>query len=300
MAGTDSTASTARGALVSAPKACAFAAAAGAAIASLWWALPPSSRASAADAGRAIADLQATVAQLQQRIVRLQDTDQIENLISIYGYYLDKRQWDQLADLFADDGSMEISLRGIYVGKKSIRKALELFGPLYISTDYLHNHIQLQPVIRLSADGTHAWSRSRALSELATFERVGVWGDGIYANEYVKRNGVWMIEKDHVYTTFFATYDRGWQYAVSGAPRESKQIPPDRPPSVLYDSYPGEFIPPFDYDHPVTGAPIEIPPDLQVKPNPGARQAHAAAGSPDAEAGPSSEGARQPGSGAHP
>ncbi len=269
--------------LVSITKACVLAAVAGTVIASLWWTFAPASRAST-DADRTIADLQAAVTQLQQRIVRLQDEDQIENLISIYGYYLDKRQWDQLADLFADDGSMEISLRGIYVGKKSIRRALELFGPLYISTDYLHNHIQLQPVIHLSADGLHAWSRSRALSELGTFKRVGVWGDGIYANEYVKENGVWKIENDHVYTTFFATYDRGWQYAVSGAPTESKQIPPDRPPSVLYDSYPGEFIPPFNYDHPVTSAPIEIPPDLQVRPNTG--------GGPNAAAGPST--------GAHP
>ncbi len=242
----------------------------GAVIAALWSARPPSSRADA-DADQAISDLQATVSRLQQRIVRLQDEDQIENLISIYGYYLDKRQWDQLADLFADDGSMEISLRGIYVGKKSIRRALVLFGPLYISTDYLHNHIQLQPVISFSADGKHAWSRSRALSELGTFERVGIWGDGIYANEYVKENGVWKIESDHVYTTFFATYDQGWQYARSGAPTESKQIPPDRPPSVLYDAYPGEFIPPFNYAHPVTGAPIEIPADLRVRPNTGAR-----------------------------
>ncbi|MGB6450675.1 MAG: nuclear transport factor 2 family protein [Steroidobacteraceae bacterium] len=259
-----------RQALVSTSKVCALVAAAGAVVASLWWAFPPSSRASA-DADQAISDLQRTVARLQQRIVRLQDEDQIENLISIYGYYLDKRQWDQLADLFADDASMEISLRGIYVGKQSIRRALVLFGPLYISTGYLHNHMQLQPVIRISADGTHAWSRTRALSELGTFERVGIWGDGIYANEYVKQNGVWKIAKDHIYTTFFATYDKGWEYAAAGAPGESKTIPPDRPPSVLYRTYPGEYVPPFDYPHPVTGADIEIPPDLQVKPNPGAR-----------------------------
>jgi SnoaL-like domain len=218
----------------------------------------------------ALAGLQATVDRLARRIARLQDRDQIENLISIYGYYLDKREWDSLADLFAEDGSMEISLRGIYVGRPSIRRALVLFGPLHISRGFLHNHMQLSPVIRISADGTHAWSRSRALSELATYGRVGVWGDGIYANEYVKVNGVWKIAKDHIYTAFFATYARGWEFAASGAPRESAQIPPDRPPSVLYQTYPGEYVPPFDYPHPVTGAAIEIPASLRVKPNPAA------------------------------
>ena len=253
-------------------RACAVITAAATAIGLAWWAFAPASRAggdASADTDRSVADLQATVARLQQRIARLEDEDQIENLISIYGYYLDKREWDQLAELFADDGTMEISLRGVYVGKPSIRRALVLFGPLYISTDYLHNHMQLQPVIRISADGTRAWSRTRALSELGTFEQVGIWGDGVYANEYVKQNGVWKIASDHIYTGFFATYDKGWEFAAAGAPRASDKIPPDRPPTVLYDSYPGEYIPPFDYPHPVTGAEIEIPPGLRVRPNSG-------------------------------
>ncbi|HTW37167.1 MAG TPA: nuclear transport factor 2 family protein [Steroidobacteraceae bacterium] len=252
-------------------KACALTAVAGAAIGSLGWLLPPQvSAQSTASTEQTIADLQATVTSLKERIARIEDTDQIENLISAYGYYLDKREWDQLADLFAADGTMEISLRGIYVGKQSIRRALELFGPLHISTGYLHNHIQLQPVIHVSADGTRAWSRSRALSELGTYGRIGMWGDGVYVNEYVKRNGIWMIAKDHIYTGFFATYAKGWESGAGPAPKESAQIPPDRPPSVLYDTYPGEYIPPFDYKHPVTGATIEIPANLEVKPNPGA------------------------------
>ena len=256
-------------------KACALMAVAGVAIGSLASVATRSGDASAesagsiADAAQTISQLEATVAHLQARITRIEDTDEIENLISAYGYYLDKREWDQLADLFAPDGSMEISLRGIYIGKKSIRRALELFGPLHISTGYLHNHIQLQPVIHLSADGTRAWSRSRALSELGTFGRIGMWGDGVYVNEYVKRGGVWMIATDHIYTGFFATYDKGWQSGAGPAPRESEKIPPARPPSVLYDTYPGEYIPPFDYKHPVTGEPIEIPPNLQVRPNTG-------------------------------
>jgi hypothetical protein len=287
-----------------------LAAAAAAVLASIAWILPRSSRASAQSAESAaqtISDLEAGVARLQQRIARLEDEDQIENLISAYGYYLDKREWDELADLFADDGSMEISLRGIYVGKKSIRRALELFGPLHISTGYLHNHIQLQPVIRISPDGTRAWSRSRALSELGTFKRVGMWGDGVYVNEYVKENGVWKIAKDHIFTGFFATYDKGWQSGAGSAPRESDKIPPDRPPSVLYDTYPGEYVPPFDYPHPVTGQEIAIPPNLQVRPNPQASlspqdsranpaaeakpvaQAAVVAGSASAQAGPTDE-----------
>jgi len=210
------------------------------------------------DADRAVADLQTTVDRLAERITRLRDIDQIERLVSIYGYYLDKQQWADLTDLFAADGTMEISQRGIYVGKPSIRRALELFGPQNIEDQHLHDHIQLQPVIHISADGLHAFSRSRALSALGTFQRVGVWGDGVYENEYVKEGGIWKIKKDHVYTTFFATYEGGWQSAAGRSPKASEKIPPDRPPSEVYESFPNVYIPPYHYKHPVTGADILV------------------------------------------
>ncbi|HEY2591165.1 MAG TPA: nuclear transport factor 2 family protein [Steroidobacteraceae bacterium] len=215
----------------------------------------------------AIAELQTNAAELGRRIGRLEDVNAVERLVGVYGYYLDKQQWNDLANIFATNGTMEISLRGVYVGRPSIRRALELFGPQNIEPAHLHNHIQLQPVIHVSADGTRAWSRSRALSELGTYPRIGMWGDGVYENEYVKVNGVWQIAKDHVYTTFFATYDQGWQNGAGGAPRASEKIPPDRPPTELYDAYPGEYVAPFDYAHPVTGAPIVVPSELRVRAN---------------------------------
>ena len=235
-------------------------------------AAPRSTHAGDGSPGGDIAALEGAVAQLKARLVRIEDADQIETLISVYGYYLDKQQWDQLTGLFADDGTMEISLRGIYVGHASIRRALELFGPQNIEPAHLHDHIQLQPVIQISADGTHAFSRSRALSALGTYQRLGVWGDGVYENEYVKQNGVWKIARDHIYTSFFSDYDHGWQSGARPAPKVSDKIPPDRPPSELYESFPSVFVPPFHYTHPVTGAPIEIPQALRVKPNTGAER----------------------------
>jgi len=233
----------------------------------------------------AIAELRQAAADLQRRTSRLEDVDAVERLVSIYGYYLDKQQWDDLANLFAEDGSMEISLRGVYVGRRSIRRALELFGPQNIEPEHLHNHIQLQPVIHVSADGTRAWSRSRALSELGTYSRLGMWGDGVYENEYVKVNGVWQIAKDHIYTTFFVPYDQGWLNGAGPAPRVSEKIPPDRPPTELYDTYPGEYVPPFDYRHPVTGAPIVVPPALRPRSNPQGVSGPQAAPGPPAPSG---------------
>ena len=212
----------------------------------------------ARDPDPAVADLQATVDALARRVERLKDVEQIEKLVSVYGYYLDKQQWTDFVGLFSADGTMEISQRGVYVGPASIRRAVELFGPQNIEPEHLHNHIQLQPVIQVSEDGLRAWSRSRALSELGTFQRAGIWGDGVYENEYVKENGIWKIKKDHVYTTFFATTDGGWQSAAGRSPKPSDKIPPDRPATEIYESFPSVYIPPFHYKHPVTGADIVV------------------------------------------
>ncbi|MEJ2246186.1 MAG: nuclear transport factor 2 family protein [Acidobacteriota bacterium] len=191
-----------------------------------------------------------SLAMLAHRIRLLQDIEEIENLISMYGYYLDKQQWNLLTDLFVENATMEISQRGVYVGKKSIMRAWELFGPQNIARNHLHNHIQIQPVIHVAPDGQRAWVRSRALSQLGTFGAIGIWGDGVYENELVKEKGVWKIKKDHVYTAFFAPYDTGWAMGARPTPKASDKIPPDKPPSEIYESFPEIYIPPFHYKNP--------------------------------------------------
>jgi hypothetical protein len=205
------------------------------------------------------------IAALQQRVQLLEDTDDIENLVSMYGYYLDKQQWDLLADLFAEDSTMEISQRGIYVGRKGVRRALELFGPQNIEPNHLHNHIQMQPLINVAPDGQRAWVRSRALSELGTFGAVGVWGDSVYENEMVKVNGVWKFKHDHLFTTFFAPYEPGWAMGARPTPKRSEKIPPDLPPSEIYESLPDVYVPKYHYRNPVTGEPPAVPADVTAQ-----------------------------------
>jgi hypothetical protein len=211
-----------------------------------------------------VAALQNSIAQLQHRIQLLHDRDAIENVVSMYGYYLDKQQWDLFTDLFSEDSAMEISRRGVYYGRKGIRRAVELFGPQFIRPGHLHNHIQLQPLITIAADGRKAWVRSRALSQLGTYGGVGAWGDGVYENELVKINGVWKIHVDHVFTTFFATYDEGWAYGAKPTPKPSTDIPPDGPSTAIYESLPDVYVPKYHYDNPVTGSAIKPPVDVPL------------------------------------
>src|SRR5215472_8578865 len=69
-----------------------------------------------------VSALEHEVSQLETQAVRLEDVRDVERLQRAYGYYLDAAQWDQIADLFADDGSIEIGLDGLYKGKERVRQ----------------------------------------------------------------------------------------------------------------------------------------------------------------------------------
>src|SRR5262245_8296295 len=71
-----------------------------------------------------LAKAYARVQSIEARADRTQSIDQLRNLQAAYGYYVDKALWDDVVDLFADNGTMELGLNGVYVGKNSIRKYL--------------------------------------------------------------------------------------------------------------------------------------------------------------------------------
>ena len=71
-----------------------------------------------------VAALAKRLSDLAARAQRLSDEIEITNLQHAYGYYVDRKMWDDVADLFATDGTMEIGLQGVYAGRTSIRRGL--------------------------------------------------------------------------------------------------------------------------------------------------------------------------------
>jgi len=150
------------------------------------------------DAAKTIAALKARIAAPRLRIERIRAYDDIENLDSAYGYYLDKNLWNQLADLFAKDGSLELAQRGVYIGQDHIRAFLPAFGgPEGPKVNRLGNHLNLQPVIHVSPDGKTAKVRARLLQMMGEAGRSAGWGAAVYENEMVKEDGVWKYKLDH-------------------------------------------------------------------------------------------------------
>src|SRR5690606_13427787 len=108
-------------------------------------------------------------------------------------------------------------------------------------------------------DGATAKARSRAFVMTGELGQGGEWSDGIYENAFVKEDGVWKLYSLRYYPTFISDYDQGWGRDAKAAPGVSDTLPPDRPPSDVYEIYPKAHIPPYHYRNPATGLPPQYP-----------------------------------------
>jgi ketosteroid isomerase-like protein len=209
------------------------------------------------EAAGEIAALQHRLAGLQTEVERLEDVKAIKILQRAYGYYVDQAAWDEVADLFTDDASVELAKGGVYQGKDRIREFFYKLGndKTGLTEGQLNEHIQLQPVVHVSADGMTAKARWRALILAGQYGERAVWGEGPYENEYRKEDGIWKISKLHWYQTFIVPYAGGWgaNTDVTGGRVVEDVLPPDQPPTENYDVWPGVYVPPFHYHNPVSG-----------------------------------------------
>jgi hypothetical protein len=198
-----------------------------------------------------IAALQAEVAGLKQQAQRADDYIQLVNLQAIYGYYVDKSRWDDAADLFAKDATLEIAGRGLFTGQDRIREYLHQLGDMAYGR--LFNHMQLQPVVNIATDGQSAKARWRSFMQVGHLGQEARWGEATYENEYVKESGTWKISKLHSFITFYVEFDKGWNKGAVELPKHLEGLEPDAEATVKYGAFPEVFLPPYHYVNPVTG-----------------------------------------------
>ena len=204
---------------------------------------------------------------LAARAQRLSDEIDITNLQHAFGYYVDRKMWDDVADLFATEGTMEMGLQGVYVGRTSIRRGLGRAG---LAEGEINDHIHLQTIVTVSPDGPPtpdgfggasrtARARGTDIGMTGTTGGRALWSQSIYENEFVKQGGVWKFKAMHVYPRFIVDAEKGWAKDAQPAPGPSRDFPPDRPSTETYEIYPRFSIAPLHFDHPVTGRPPRYP-----------------------------------------
>jgi hypothetical protein len=212
---------------------------------------------SAAQEPRGARALRAELEALNAEVVRLEDMAAIERLQRAYGYYVDKNQYYDVADLFAEQSTLEIGGRGVFVGKPRAFEYVAGLGPnMAPRRGIIFNHQQLQPIVTVAPDGETAHARLQAW-----VVAVAQWGDVTYENAYVKEDGVWKIKTLFAPFNMYTDYVDGW--AVSAPPANipnSFGPPPDLAPSTVTLNYPNYYVAPFHFANPVTGEPAP-PPD---------------------------------------
>jgi len=212
-----------------------------------------------AQASPTLATLSNRLADLTRRAQWLNDENEVENLQGIYGYYVDRKMWDDVADLFAEDATVELGLQGVYAGKASIRRALDQFGPAGLREGELNDHLQLQTIVHVAPDGRSAKARGVELTMSGVNGVGGEWSEGVFENEFTKQNGVWKIKSLHFYPRLRTDCDRGWGEDAKPAPGPNENFPPDRPPTARYEIFPKFYIAPFHFNNPATGRATQYP-----------------------------------------
>jgi hypothetical protein len=206
---------------------------------------------------RRLAILETKLASLQLQLRQLEDTKSIERLQQAYGHYVSAGRAAEAAALFSDDpaASIEFAQQGVYLGRKRIEQFLAREGARLAPGEIRETPVY-QGVIHVAADGLTAKARYRSLVMGGIHGQDGRWTEGPYENEYVKEGGIWRIHRLHWYTTVSGSYDRGWHKQPFPVAGPLTDLPPDRPPTQVYKSYPDFFLPPYHYFNPVTGKPV--------------------------------------------
>jgi hypothetical protein len=201
---------------------------------------------------------------LTLRVEKLEGTRAVQKLQRAFGFYVDRGLWGEAADLFVDNGSIEIGIDGVYVGKGRIQEYLKRLhgGQEGLIYGQLNEWITLQPAINVAADGRSATARWRDQGMLGQYKKHAEWRDGIYENTYEKgADGIWRIKSLHLFVNYVAPFEKGWARLKPGeglvASETSKTFPPDRGPSVRYKPFPDTQIPAFQAPNPVTGQTVK-------------------------------------------
>ena len=226
-------------------------------------------------------ELKEQVERLANQLGMVEDVNAIRKLQHAYGYYLDKCIYEEVVDLFADDGEVRFN-GGVFIGKeKGVRRLyIDNFsegftgkknGPVF---GFLLDHLQIQDIVDVAPDRKSAKGRFRTLMQAGAsiYSKSGEaavkkgqppmqwWEGGIYENEYVRENGVWKIKVLNYNALWHADFAKGWSYTKANYVPPFSNIYPENPkgPDKLMPKrilWPDTDTIPFHYAHPVTGEP---------------------------------------------
>ena len=171
--------------------------------------------------------------QLAGRAQRLADEDSVRNLQHIYGYYVDRRMWDDVLDLFAPDGFYSSREIGRFTGPIAIRAALEREGPQRLRHGDLNDHVMTNLLICVSPDGRSARARGFDFGMTGNNATRAWWSLTLFDNIYEKSGNVWRLKAVRQFPRMRTETKVSWDKGFSPLPAPSRAadgVAPAEPP----------------------------------------------------------------------
>ncbi len=200
----------------------------------------------------------ASLAALQKRVDTLNDKDRILNLQSAYGYYADRKMWDDVVDLFAKDGVVEVAGQGIWKGPDGVRRWLAGIGTAGLTHGQLNDRLQNDVTVTIAPGGNEAFARGIELGMLGEADQEkGWWEVATFQTRFVKEAGVWKIRELRRFVQMKTDIFQGWgrNRIIEAAPGGANA--PDVAAPASAAAAPGLAMPAFITVHPVTGKTVK-------------------------------------------
>lgn len=204
---------------------------------------------------------------LDRQASLLLEHGRVQNIANAFGYYLDRRMYDDVVDLFYRDARVVVQGQGSWEGQDGVRRFLARFGPAGLDFGELNDRPQLMPKVIISRDGTVASVSAVELGMSGQHGGQGFWSATL--NHFVLMrgdDGKWRIASLLRIPFMRADHADGWASPVSPLLDYPEGSGPDRALPRGAMAYPqasitqpiselGIFAPPV-----VTGAEASITP----------------------------------------
>ena len=152
----------------------------------------------------------ATAQALSARVAALNAEDDVRNLQNAYGYYVDMRMWDDVVDLFAAEGTIELGGK-LYRGKAGVRQAMETMGPQGLTAGILNDRLPFDTLVQVMPGGAEALARGTELAMIGDADAgTASWQVNVFRNRFVREGGLWMIREMLLTPVRTADYAKGW------------------------------------------------------------------------------------------
>jgi hypothetical protein len=178
-------------------------------------------------------------AALDREATLLVELGTAQNLANAYGYYLDRKMDDDIADLFAPDAQIDVAGQGVYNGTAGVRKFLGRYGAPGLKTGELNDHPLLMPLVSVASDGSMALVRVVELGMTGQHGGQGFWSAAI--DTFLLRPdefGQWRIAMLHQRPLMRADYKQGWAHPLDAHMPIGESLFPDGPGQPVDTSYP--------------------------------------------------------------